>query len=271
MKKLFIDKELTQPILDWVLVRENREKYFPRLPKTEPDYMRSHNFFEEHKPIIDSMGLNFDDIVKIDKQILIHYELHPQTPLDDEFGYLLSWQEKGKEVKPHRDANKKGKINVRFNMLLKKPKKGGLPIISDKVLRVKENEVWVCLAGLNKHGTTLIESKDGRVLLSIGHYVDEAVVKEKGWMHPDCKGVEESPMWNRSSTYNEDKYYPYSNLQQRNQLRGITEKEKEQLAKETMEMILEFWDEETPESVRVQIASRLGYQYPTQEDEEPIS
>ena len=43
--------------------------------------------------------------------------------------------------------------------MIQKPTKGGLPIISGKTLNVKENEVWLCLAGLNLHGTTKIEGK----------------------------------------------------------------------------------------------------------------
>jgi hypothetical protein len=259
MEKLIIDKKLTDKLLKWILVEENRENYLRE--SNTPKYFASRSIFVEDKPMIDAMGLNFDDLVKVDKQILVHYGLHPNTPLDDEFGYLISWHTKGKEVTPHRDCNKKGKINVRFNLLLKKSKKGGIPFINGDEIKTELNEVYVLLAGVNLHGTTLVESDDDRVLLSMGHYIDEEIVKEKGWMHADCKPNEETPMWGRGSIYDEDKYYPYVNLAGKEGLRNFTVEDEAEFQIAYLKKLTEFFDESTPEAEKISIAKQLSIEY----------
>lgn len=270
-KSLFIDKELTTYIRDWMSSKENRETYLPPPPENQPDNIRSRNFWKEDFDEIRYVGMDVDTIEEIDHIILDHYGLDRDTPLDDEFGYMVSWQSEGKEVTPHRDANRKGKINVRFNFMIQKPTKGGLPIISGKTLNVKENEVWLCLAGLNLHGTTKIEGKKDRIMISIGHYVDEKIVKEKGWMHPDCKPVEENPMWNRSSVFDEDKFYPYASKMQTQNLRNNTVVDVIS-DEELMEMVSEYYSREITEERKNELGIALGYIKPQiEEDEQHIS
>ena len=257
MKKLIIDKSLTEQALDWILDEKNREKYLPKTSET--DDIRSINFWDEDFDKIRYIGFDVDAIKTIDEIILNHYKLDLDTPLDDEFGYMVSWQKEGKEVKPHRDANREGKINTRFNFLIKKPSKGGLPVIKDKTLKVKENEVWLCLAGLHKHGTTKIEVPEDRILISIGHYVNEEIAKEKGWLHPDCKAVEENPMWNRSSNYDEDKFYPYASKEQRAGLKNNTLSDV-RTPEEYMSLLSEWFDNKFEnEYERKVVGMKLGF------------
>jgi len=293
MEKLFIDKSLTNQLLDWILDEGNRKlmplgnnytvdeiieksKNDPNFDpnEKETDTFRGARIFKEDYDKLRYAGVDVDSLDEIQQIILNHYELDKDTPQDDEFGFLFTYQEEGKEVAPHRDANREGKINVRFNLLLKMPPKGGLPIIKDKVLEVEENEVYMILAGLHKHGTTKITKKGQRVLLSIGCFVDESIVKEKGWLHPDCKAVEENPMWNRQSNYDEDKFYPYANQQERSLMKNAT-LEDVITDEERFKMYDILWNEGgkyTQEEIQ-EVRYKLGFDHPpvNEENEEHIS
>ena len=282
MEKLIIDKSLTYQLLDWIL-DENNRKLMPlgnnytveeiiekqqQNPNFDPnekqiDTFRGARIFKEDYEKLRYTGVDVDSLDEIQQIILKHYGLDKDTPQDDEFGFLFTYQEKGKEVTPHRDANKEGKINIRFNLLLKKPPNGGLPIIKDKVLDVEENEVYMILAGLHKHGTTKISKTGQRVLLSVGCFIDEAIVKEKGWMHPNCKAVEENPMWNRKSNYNEEKFYPYANQQERSIMKNAT-LEDTMTEEKLMELYAILWDGENKYSddEKLQIRYKLGFEHP---------
>tara|TARA_Y100000389_G_scaffold40856_1_gene35444 strand:- start:782 stop:1663 length:882 start_codon:yes stop_codon:yes gene_type:complete len=293
MEKLFIEKNLTEQLLGFILDEDNR-KLMPlgnnytveeiieksnNDPNFDPneketDTFRGARIFKEDYDKLRYAGVDVDSLDEIQQIVLNHYGLDKDTPQDDEFGFLFTYQEEGKEVTPHRDANRKGKINVRFNLLLKKPPEGGLPIIKGKVLEVEENEVYMILAGLHKHGTTTITKEGQRVLLSIGCFVDEDIVKEKGWMHPDCKAIEENPMWNRQSNYDEDKFYPYANQQERSLMKNTT-LEDIITDEEYFELIDILWNEggkHTQEEIQ-EVRYKLGFDHPSvnEENEEHIS
>jgi hypothetical protein len=54
--------------------------------------------------------------------------------------------------------------------MLKKPSKGGNPIIDGEEIEVNENDLWLCLASLEKHYTTPIEGGE-RLVFSFGALV----------------------------------------------------------------------------------------------------
>ena len=43
---------------------------------------------------------------------------------------------------------------------------------------VKENEVWRCIAGIDKHYTTRVAGDKPRILLSFGYFIDLKTVKK---------------------------------------------------------------------------------------------
>ena len=49
---------------------------------------------------------------------------------------------------------------------------GGNPIIDDEVLEVDVGDLWLCLASLEKHGTTPIQGGE-RIIFSFGALVSE--------------------------------------------------------------------------------------------------
>ena len=200
MDKLIIDKELTESTLKWIRSEKNRDSYLDSGGENE----RFFNFSKQEEDFINGLGLDYTSVEIIGQIILSHYGLDLETPTNPYFNNRISWYSKGSEEKPSRSDNLKGKIAVRFNVMLQKPKIGGLP--------TEVNEVGLEVRGVRKCGFTPVGGGKNMVLLSIEYHVDEDVAKLKGWMHPNCKSIESSPVWNKNNNYNEDKYYPYLNL-----------------------------------------------------------
>ena len=138
--------------------------------------------------------------------------------------------------------------------MLQKPKVGGLPTSSIEGITPGVNEVWGEVRGVSKCGFTKVGGVKNMVLLSIEYYVDEDVAKLKGWMHPDCKPIESSPVWNKDNNYNEDKYYPYiGNKPKTNNILEEGDIEKH------MALINEYYSEDTDPIRQNHIARKLGY------------
>jgi hypothetical protein len=76
----------------------------------------------------------------------------------------------GAAVQEHTDPAPDGFVHTRCNLMLKKPSKGGNPIIDGEEIEVNENDLWLCLASLEKHYTTPIEGGE-RLVFSFGALV----------------------------------------------------------------------------------------------------
>ena len=70
----------------------------------------------------------------------------------------------------HQDTNKNDLIHTRINIMIKKPKVGGNPIIAGKELEVNEGGVWLVFAGKERHASTPIYGGE-RIILSYGGLV----------------------------------------------------------------------------------------------------
>ena len=247
MEKLVIDKDLTESTLKWVLNKKNRDNYLNPVGENE----KSHNFSKHEEDFINELGLDYTSIEIIGQIILSHYDLDLETPTNPYFNNRISWHSKGSEEKPNRSDNLKGKIAVRFNVMLQKPKIGGLP--------TETNEVGLEVRGVQKYGFTPVGGVKNMVLLSIEYHVDEDVAKLKGWMHVDCKPIESSPIWNKDNSYNEDKYYPYITDIPKIDKAKIEALNKEEEMERINSLIIELYEDGTP-PVRVNhIRKVLGY------------
>ena len=257
--KLFIEESLTKSTLDWVLNESNRESYL----NENGEFARYHNFFIENKDLIEKLGLSFDNIEIIDQIILSHYGLDLETPLDNDFGFQLNYQSKGFALEPIRTDNLKGQISVRFNIMLQKPSRGGKVIIGDKIKSFKNNEVWLEVSGVDKCGVEEITGNKSRIILSIGHLVDEKIAKEKGWMDPNCKPISESPMWNKNSNYDNTKFYPYVDPTKRNsgeEVRKLLELTEDEKFDKFKKYVVELRNDKTTDVRKNQIRKILGYE-----------
>jgi hypothetical protein len=75
----------------------------------------------------------------------------------------------------HQDSAPQGFVHVRCNVMLKKPSSGGDPILDDEILDVEEGDLWLCLASLERHGSTPI-SEPFRIVKSFGSLIEEKQV-----------------------------------------------------------------------------------------------
>jgi hypothetical protein len=61
--------------------------------------------------------------------------------------------------------------------MLKKPLKGGNPVLDGEEIQVDQNDLWLCLASLEKHRTTPIEGGE-RLIFSFGALVSIDQIKK---------------------------------------------------------------------------------------------
>jgi hypothetical protein len=83
----------------------------------------------------------------------------------------------GASVPEHIDSAPEGYVHTRCNVMLKKPKIGGNPILDGKEIKVEENDMWLCLASLERHSSVPI-SKGERLVFSFGAYVPIEQIKK---------------------------------------------------------------------------------------------
>jgi hypothetical protein len=76
----------------------------------------------------------------------------------------------GASVQIHKDDAPNGFVHTRCNLLLKKPLKGGNPIIDGEEINLEENDLWLVLASLETHGSTPIQGGE-RFIFSFGGLV----------------------------------------------------------------------------------------------------
>ncbi|NBP00410.1 MAG: hypothetical protein EBU90_09855 [Proteobacteria bacterium] len=95
-----------------------------------------------------------------------------------EFGNFLGFNSEGAFVHRHRDRQgPNGEYHVRLNFLIQKPEGGGMPIINESPLIVNEGQCWINWASKNYHSSTPVEGCRPRIVLSLGSYIDLAIIK----------------------------------------------------------------------------------------------
>jgi hypothetical protein len=76
----------------------------------------------------------------------------------------------GAFVHPHIDLAPKSFVHTRCNVMLKKPKEGGNPVIDGEELDIKEGDLWLCLASMELHSSTPMAGGE-RLVFSFGGLV----------------------------------------------------------------------------------------------------
>lgn len=84
----------------------------------------------------------------------------------------------GAFVHEHCDPAPDGYVHARCNLMIKKPTKGGMPVIDGKEVPVEEGDLWLCLSSLENHASTPIEGGE-RIIFSFGALVPQLQVAEK--------------------------------------------------------------------------------------------
>jgi len=87
----------------------------------------------------------------------------------------------GAFVHSHRDPAPEGFVHARCNLMLKKPKHGGNPVLDGEEINVEEGDLWLCLASMELHSSTPIKGGE-RLIFSFGGLVPnkqiEAIVEK---------------------------------------------------------------------------------------------
>jgi len=76
----------------------------------------------------------------------------------------------GAAVQEHTDTAPEGFVHTRCNLMIKKPKTGGNPVLDGEELKIEEKDLWLCLASLEKHYSTPIKGGE-RLIFSFGGLV----------------------------------------------------------------------------------------------------
>jgi hypothetical protein len=199
---VIIDKKYTQPILDWLLYGDNLNIY-----STETPYHTDGKSKVNARPNIDlypqdlvDANFPFKDFFHLRDVIIGLYDLPPDTPIDDNYGFMIVTSHEGHITHLHKDPNMNTdgpdptkhvdttnpyfidtKLHCRFNILIQQPEEGGNPIIDGREIDINENEPWMVQAGLYYHGSSKVVGDRTRILCSFGHYIPIEIAEERGW------------------------------------------------------------------------------------------
>jgi hypothetical protein len=76
----------------------------------------------------------------------------------------------GAFVHPHTDPAPEGLAHTRCNLMLRKPVKGGNPVLDGEEIEVEEGDLWLCIASMELHSSIPIYGGE-RLMFSFGGLV----------------------------------------------------------------------------------------------------
>ena len=79
----------------------------------------------------------------------------------------------GTKLHMHKDENDSNGAQIRFNVCIQKPERGGYPFYSGKKLDIEERKYVICRAGLDLHTGGLIYGDKPKIVISFGFSIDE--------------------------------------------------------------------------------------------------
>jgi len=196
-----LDKKYTQPILDWLLAPNNLDMYLTIKPyHSGKSRVRALSNIDLHPKNLVEANFPFKEYFHLRDMILQLYDLPLDTPIDDNYGFMIGVMEEGHITHNHKDPNINtlgpdvskrydvinpyiitDKLHCRFNVLIQSSKEGGNPIIDGNEIDIEENEPWMVQAGLYYHGSSMVGGDRLRILCSFGHYIPLETAEERGW------------------------------------------------------------------------------------------
>jgi hypothetical protein len=95
-------------------------------------------------------------------------QAYPTEPLFKDFcGFITE----GGAIHQHQDTDHNGKQHVRFNVMVSRPKAGGIPVQDGIEMHVEEGDVWRCNASRVRHWCTTVQGPKPRIVLSYGFLI----------------------------------------------------------------------------------------------------
>lgn len=198
-KQVITDKELNI-ILDWIKNNNSRHYYI------ENPNCKGYYFFTNSLGILDK---DIKDIVDAVRNRIIENEglvledtLEQPLELDD----IIVIMPPGTKLHVHKDPSKEGTIQVRYNLLLQKPEKGGDAIYSGRRIDCDTGCYILCRAGLDYHAGTLIEGNLDRLIISYGFLIKEENVEKYPHIFMDIIKNKDSILNNNKKLYTTNPY-----------------------------------------------------------------
>ena len=105
------------------------------------------------------------------------FGLKPHSPEPIFKNFIGNHFKDGAAVHEHIDQAPEGFVHTRCNLMLKKPIKGGNPILDGEEIYVDQNDLWLCLASLEKHYTTPVDGGE-RLIFSFGALIPIEQIKK---------------------------------------------------------------------------------------------
>jgi hypothetical protein len=117
----------------------------------------------------------YEIIRRIERRIIIKEKLEPfkKSLYLDDFLYV---QGSGTKLHLHSDANDENGYQIRFNVIIQMPEKGGHPIYAGKKIIVKEKDYIICRSGIDKHTGGLIYGDKPKISLSFGFSIPKEFI-----------------------------------------------------------------------------------------------
>jgi len=163
-----LNKQDTNKLINWI------EKHHDKcINPNHTGYCRGWPNINKMDLFLVQTDFPFDAVAKLEKDIYEHFNFSNNVIREPNFGWFLSYSTEGHKVVYHTDplidvSDDYSEI-VRINFMLKKPKKGGEPIISKKLIKVDEGGYWICHASGRFHTSEEIVGDIPRIVLSMGY------------------------------------------------------------------------------------------------------
>ena len=88
-------------------------------------------------------------------------------------GNLIYVMDSGKKLHKHIDNNDTDSYHIRFNVIIQKPERGGVPIYAEKKIKTKERCYIICRSGLDYHESTAVSGNRPKITISYGYSIDK--------------------------------------------------------------------------------------------------
>jgi len=113
----------------------------------------------------------------IKRRVIKHYHLENELH-ENVLGDFCCVVDSGGDIHRHVDMNHGNLTHVRFNVIISKAVRGGVPINNGIENNVDEGEVFITKAGKDEHWCTVVEGSKPRITLSYGFFVSDETLKQ---------------------------------------------------------------------------------------------
>ena len=165
--KNFISETDTDYLVDWV--NNNQDSI---LANGNPLFKS--NGVGRKYAILYNVEKGVSDIVSTLKNKIIHLENITDWEQETRYHDYIGINTKGGCIHVHTDPNNiDGYIHTRYNVILSYPEKGGHSIYDGNINVLEKYMVWKCVAGMIRHGSTVVVGDIPRITLSLGFLIKQ--------------------------------------------------------------------------------------------------